>query len=265
MGDLKRRPAGPARRALSGVLAVALGAAALALPAQAADPNALWRIVHDLCVPDFKTTGKPAPCTKIDLGGRYAILKDIEGKTQLLLIPTDKVTGIEDRKVLARGAPNYFAEAWSARPLLEARAGRPIPRDDVGLAINSIDGRSQNQLHIHIDCLRTDVRDALAAHRGAIAPTWRRFPVALAGERYEARRVLGDRLGARNPFDLLARGLPGARRRMGRETLAVIPMTFSGGRKGFVLLADHAELAHFDVGSAEQLLDHDCAVLHPPA
>ena len=38
-----------------------------------------------------------------------------------------------------------------------------MPRDDISLAVNSVYGRSQNQLHIHIDCVRSDVRNALRA------------------------------------------------------------------------------------------------------
>ena len=36
---------------------------------------------------------------------------------------------------------------------MEAEAGRALPDDVLSLAINSIHGRSQDQLHIHIDCI----------------------------------------------------------------------------------------------------------------
>jgi hypothetical protein len=52
---------------------------------------------------------------------------------------------------------------------------RPIPRDVVGLAINSQKARSQNQLHIHIDCVMAEVIQSLddspALHPG---PAFRR-------------------------------------------------------------------------------------------
>ena len=102
--------------------------------ANSADPNALWHIVHDLCVPDMKASGLPAPCTAVDMNGRYAVLKDIRGTTQLLLIPTDRVSGIESPKLLETGAPNYWQDAWSAKPLFEKRAGQQVPREDLGLA-----------------------------------------------------------------------------------------------------------------------------------
>ena len=34
---------------------------------RAADPDALWRIVHDKCVPDQEQNGDPAPCALVDL------------------------------------------------------------------------------------------------------------------------------------------------------------------------------------------------------
>jgi CDP-diacylglycerol pyrophosphatase len=125
--------------------------------ASAADPDALWHVVHDLCVTDAKVSGAPAPCSKVDLAHGYAVLKDIRGDTQLLLIPTDRVTGIEDPKLMAADAPNYWQDAWDARPIFEKRAGRAVPREALGLAINSLYGRTQNQLHIHIDCVRPSV------------------------------------------------------------------------------------------------------------
>ncbi|MGH7735292.1 MAG: CDP-diacylglycerol diphosphatase, partial [Gemmatimonadales bacterium] len=253
------RPAGVVRSALAFIVA----AAVLVLPAQAADPNALWHVVHDLCVPAMKSVHRPAPCTKVDLRGGYAVLKDIRGDTELLLIPTRRVGGIEDPQVLAAASPNYWQDAWDAKGLFEARARRPVPRDDLGLAINSVYGRSQNQLHIHIDCVRRDVRDALAANLSKIGPRWSTLPVTLAGHRYRAMRLVGESIAPRNPFALLARGDPEARADMGRETLAVFGATFARGQPGFILLSDRADALGLDIGASEQLLDHGCAVLGP--
>ena len=58
----------------------------------AANPDALWKIVHDQCVPDQQQNHNPAPCALVDQNKGdakgYAILKDIVGATQYLLIPT---------------------------------------------------------------------------------------------------------------------------------------------------------------------------------
>jgi CDP-diacylglycerol pyrophosphatase len=158
------------------VLAVAGG-----IPAADGDPNALWTIVNGQCVPDERANGDPAPCALVDLDGGeqqgYAVLKDLVGATQYLLIPTARIDGIESPQIIAADAPNYFADAWHARSFTEQRAGRALSRDWISLAINSADARTQDQLHIHIDCVRAEVRQALAAHVDDIGPTWAPFPV----------------------------------------------------------------------------------------
>ena len=69
--------------------------------AQASNPNVLWQIVHDQCVPDEQQHGDPKPCAEVDLAGGYAVLKDIAGASQFLLIPTAEIGGIEDPALLA--------------------------------------------------------------------------------------------------------------------------------------------------------------------
>jgi CDP-diacylglycerol pyrophosphatase len=231
--------------------------------ARAADPNALWHVVHDLCVPDMQVSGAPAPCSKVDLAGGYAVLKDIRGDTQLLLIPTDRVTGIESPLLLAPGSPNYWQAAWDALPLFEKRTGgRPVRRGDVALAINSLYGRTQNQLHIHIDCVRPSVQQILADNQSKIGEHWSDLDVPLTGHHYRVRRLMGADFGTRDPFKLLADADPAARADMGLETMVAIPATFSGGRPGFILLARAGQLP-FDKAAGEELQDHSCAVLGP--
>jgi CDP-diacylglycerol pyrophosphatase len=241
-------------------LAAAFALATLAAPLSAcADPNALWDIVHGQCAPNQAAKGDPSPCLQVDLAGGYAVLKDRAGATQVLVIPTAKVTGIEDAAVTAAGAPNYFRDAWAARRYVQALAGQVIPRDELSLAVNSMYGRSQNQLHIHVDCIRADVRAALKASLDHIGPAWAPIDVGVSGRHYEAMRIEGDDLGPRNPFDLLANGDPAARADMGLETLLVAPVAFADGAPGLILLADRASAG--DAGSAEELQDHSCAVL----
>ncbi len=243
-------------------LAAALGLAALAAPLTAcADPNVLWNIVHGECAPGEAAKGDPSPCLAVDLAAGYAVLKDRSGVTQVLVIPTAKVTGIEDGAVTAPGAPNYFRYAWAARRFVNAMAGEIIPRDELSLAVNSIYGRSQNQLHIHVDCIRADVRATLKADLDHIGPAWAPIDVGVSGRQYEAMRIGGEDLGGRNPFDLLAEGDPAARADMGLETLLVAPVTFADGSPGFILIADRASPG--DAASAEELQDHNCAVLKP--
>jgi CDP-diacylglycerol pyrophosphatase len=226
---------------------------------EAAHPNALWHIVHGLCLRDMKASGNPAPCAEVNLASGYAVVKDVEHKTQYLLIPSARVTGIESPALLATGTPNYWQAAWTSRRWLEQLVGRPIPREDVGLAINSMFGRTQNQLHIHIDCVRPEVRDTLRVQATRIGPRWSSLKVGFGGRRYRARWIQGPDLGATDPFKLLARTDPVARADMGRETLVLIGASRLDGTPGFVLLSDRADDAN--MGAGERLLDHRCHVL----
>lgn len=245
--------------------ALAVALSALAVAAQA-DPNTLWNIVHGQCVPDEQQHGDPKPCAEVNLwrgvDGGFVVLKDRSGATQFLLLPTRKITGIEDRRVLAPDATNYFAEAWEARWLVERALGHGMGRDTLSLAVNSLYGRTQNQLHIHIDCVRAEVRAALQREREQIGRRWRPLPVLLMGHRYRAMRVDGWWPDGANPFRLLAAGVAGTRADMGRHTLVVVGADFADGAPGFVILEGSADPAHGNYGSGEELQDHACALGH---
>jgi CDP-diacylglycerol pyrophosphatase len=215
----------------------------------AADADALWYIVNEQCVPDQQQFHSPKPCDQVDLAAGYVVLKDRVGDTQFLLMPTAHITGIESPEILAPGSPNYWNAAWQARHFVDERAHRTMPPETISLAINSADARTQNQLHIHIDCLRLDVQAALREHAGDIGTAWGLFPAKLSGHDYMAMRIDRPDLGDTNPFVLLADGIPGARADMAQYTLVVV-----GDPGGFVLLAGH--------GSGEELQDHACAAAH---
>lgn len=229
---------------------------ALAPCANAADANALWHIVSEQCVPNQKRNHTPRPCELVDLAAGYAVLKDLVGNTQFLLIPTRQLRGIESPELLAAGAPNYWQDAWQARRFVEQRARHQLPRDAIGLTVNSISGRTQNQLNIHIDCVRLDVSNALRSHAGAIGESWSKFPARLVGHDYLAMRLAGADLTA-NPFVLLANAT-GAPKDMAHWTLVAIGSRWQD-KDGFVLLAGHATPASGNWGEGEQLLDHSCA------
>src|ERR1700712_1845327 len=98
----------------------------------AADPNALWQIVHFDCAPMAQKTGKAGVCADVDIAHRYALLKDRRGVAQHLLIPTDRIAGIESPQVLAPDAENYWADAWNARSFVQAtlKAAHRTPLGD---------------------------------------------------------------------------------------------------------------------------------------
>src|ERR1700761_3346984 len=101
--------------------------------ARAADASALWNIVNGKCVVHEEASRDPAPCAEVDLADGtargYAVLKDINGVAQFLLLPTARISGIGDPQILAPDAVNYWDDAWRSRYFTEERLGGPQPRD----------------------------------------------------------------------------------------------------------------------------------------
>jgi CDP-diacylglycerol pyrophosphatase len=253
------------RKVHNEVIAIAAMAAPLALsfaPARA-DPMALWRIVHGACVPHFEAGEGPKPCESIDLSGGVpegvAILKDLVGVAQMLAIPTRRITGIEDPQMLAPDAPPVFAVGWKAKGFVDSRLGKELPRDAVALAINSERARSQDQFHLHVDCVARSVAETLAEASSGLDETWRAMTVPLKGRIYLARRLNSVDLHDVAPIKLLADGVAGAKAHMDAYSLAAVGATFDG-KPGFILLAD--QFSPEGGGHAEDLQDHDCAITH---
>ena len=263
------------RYAAAGVLgAVLLVAGCAALP-PAAPPlppppahlngQVLWRIIHDQCLPDQRDHGDPKPCVAVSVkdgeAHGYVVLKDRAGIAQHLLMPSAKVTGIEDPAVLAPDATNYFAKAWEARRFVAEKLGRPVDATWLSVAVNSAYGRSQDQLHLHVDCVDGGVAAALHAAAPPPSAAWAAQPLMLKGRAYRVRWLAADQLAAANPFKLLAETMPGARAAMGAWTLALVGGVGPGGKPGFYLLADRADPAAGDPASAEDLQDHACTAV----
>jgi CDP-diacylglycerol pyrophosphatase len=262
-GDAIKRSGGRPGPALALTFAVAL--AASSRPAEA-DPNALWRIVHDGCVPHVEAGQGPSPCETVDLAHGpaegVAILKDLRGVAQMLAIPTRRISGIEDPQMLAPDAPPVFADGWKAKTLIEARlGGEPLPREAIALAINSKWARSQEQFHVHVDCVAIDVAKTLKDYGSALDDRWRPMTVPLAGRTYFARRLDSADLSDREPLlSLLDDGLPEAKHDLGAMSFAAVGANFDG-KPGFILLAD--AFSTEGGGHAEDVQDHNCAIAHP--
>jgi CDP-diacylglycerol pyrophosphatase len=219
------------------------------------DSDALWKIVGGQCVPGARDTGKPAPCTTVDLQKRYAVLKDISGRAQYLLIPTDRVAGIEDSSILYAGSPEYWVGAWNAGRHVDAKLGTQLAANQLGLEINSSTQRSQNQLHIHVDCMRTDITAALAAHRDDPIGEWRW--TTLDGTRYRVTRVTSLR-DSSNPFRVVARDLA-PEQAMSAQTILVTGAGPDTARYGWLIVNSGRDVDG-GTGTAEGLLDHACGV-----
>jgi CDP-diacylglycerol pyrophosphatase len=163
----------------------------------------------DRFLPHFLASKNPDPCASIDLvdgSNDTAILKDAIGATHFLAILTRQIPGIESPEVLAPHAPDWFARAWNARRFIYERLGKTLPSDAVGLAINSQISRSQDQLHIHIDCVKTDVASALVGARAGIGVDWSGSALVPLGKTFVARRLDQPELDSINPFRPVASG-----------------------------------------------------------
>lgn len=227
-------------------------------------PNALWRLIRACTTAAGKDLYPPRPCVEVEMprgsANHYAVLKDREGRYQYLVLPLARITGIESPTLLAPGAPNYFADAWTARLYVEAALHRRLPRDQLSLVVNSAYGRSQNQLHIHVDCTRPDVHDALQRMLPNITTQWRPLPMPLPpnGHAYQARWVDGETLTL-NPFQSLAASLP-AGDHMARHSLIVAGAVSPSGKPGFILLSGRVDWRKGDHATGDELQDLACTI-----
>ena len=250
----------------TGVCAALVISSLCASMVHAADRDALKHIVQDQCLPHWQQLHDPAPCARI-VPPDFAVLADRKGGAHYLLIATGSATGIEDPAVLSDTSPNYFAAAWAARDRLDAVVGHPLRREAVGLAINSAIMRGQDQLHVHIECVRPDVSRVLHAAVAKLKPQW--SPLSLDDRVYSALRIDGEDLAGADPFRLLANGVPGARAEMRAFTIVVVGMQFAEG-PGFAALAGRTPVGGELTGPlptpeglvppGETLLDSTCAV-----
>jgi CDP-diacylglycerol pyrophosphatase len=218
--------------------------------------DAYRQIVQDQCVKNWKEHHRPDPCERVFLAGRtsgdsgYAVLADPAGGAHFLLIPTQTMRGIDSTELLDPDAPNYFAEAWHARDLLGSFSGHDVPRTAVGLVVNTASTRTQDQFHIHIECLRQDVVESLRAAGEHVTDSW--SPLNVAGSAFQALRITDQDLNGSNLFELLASLSPNARHHMGDYTLVVAGVQLRTG-PGFIVLTGTGP-------TGEILLDPTCTV-----
>jgi CDP-diacylglycerol pyrophosphatase len=218
--------------------------------------DALRQIVQNQCVIDWIQHQNPAPCERVFLAddknpsSGYAILADKKGAAHYLLIPTQTMHGVDAEELLDPDLPNYFAQAWKARDVITKFVGHPVLRTSIGLAVNNAHSRSQDQFHIHIDCLRQDVADSLHAAAEHVTDNW--GPVNVLGSTYQAMRIEEVSLDGASPFELVAKLGPDVRHHIGDYTVVVAGMQYKSGA-GFMLLAGTGP-------TGELLLDSACTV-----
>lgn len=239
---------------LSVVVLAALSSAIIAYHLHR-NSDALWQIISRQCVPNQQQYQRPEPCQRVDLEKHYVLLKDRVGLLQYLLMPTDKITGIESSLLLTKHVPDYFSLAWSQLKILSQRFGSPIPTTSLSLTINSQYGRTQNQLHIHMSCLRVEVKQQLAEQQSKLTATWQ--PVQLLGHSYWMRTLTLDELHTLPLFKRIAQELPDINLGKGRAGVGLTQLP-DGRLLAMVLRTDWTKGI---LGSAEEIQDHSCQVL----
>jgi CDP-diacylglycerol pyrophosphatase len=237
-------------------------------PVPHANGGVLWRLTSQQCIPRQRAgTQPPAPCLSVDLARGdargHVVLKDLVGVAQYLVMPTVPVAGIEDPRLLAPEAPNLFHIAWQARGLMAQRLGATPAREVVSISVNSPYGRTQDHLHLHLDCTAQATVEALRPLAASLGPRWSPSPVSLSGHPYFARWLDDSTLASTDPFRLLARDMPG-RGPMAAWTLVLVGASRPDGREGFILLAARADPAANFGASGEELQDHDCRLVPRP-
>jgi CDP-diacylglycerol pyrophosphatase len=228
----------------------------------AADRMLLWHVVQ-ACVANHRLLGAAFPCLEVNSApgsdAGFAVLKAPFEATHIVVTPTTRISGIESPELQAPDALNYVKDAWDARHYVAERVGRPLAWDDLGVAVNSLSGRSQDQLHIHVDCIQPDVRERLReSARHVNAGNWVRLTAPIQGERYWAIFLDSLDLANMNVFKLANSGLhlkPGEQANL---SVALIGALKSDGQRGFFLLADLSSPRQSHSGHAEYLLDHSC-------
>ena len=240
--------------------ALLLCVAAAVTPARATlnpSRDVLW-IALQGCLLTKKTTGRAFPCLSVDLGDEdrpgTAVLRAPGQPTHTVVMPTVAVVGLEAPQLQQAAGNTYWKAALAARSYVVSALGGRLPVEQVGLAVNSVGGRSQDQLHIHLDCIRPTVRAALKRHSLRLRENWTAFPTPLVGGRFMVRRIDAAAVDGFNPFAAL-RQLPWRTSDLRSTSFAIIARAPNDPDKGFYMLAYRSPEAH-----AEMLLDHSCSV-----
>ncbi|QDD92071.1 CDP-diacylglycerol pyrophosphatase [Pseudomonas oryzihabitans] len=217
----------------------------------------LRQVTVGLCVPDARLTGSALPCRQVVAHPGFAVLRAPGEGQHFILVPLRPLRGLESPALWQPGQPNWFGLAWRQRWYLSAWGPAPVADDLVGLALNAPSGRSQDQLHVHLACVRPAIRRQLWRLAPELDEHWRTLPVSLAGGRYQARRLSEAQLLAPDFFAALAAHppypLPDP-----RLSLAVVALPSSAASRTFLLLAGRAGSQPGDQGSAERLLAPEC-------
>jgi CDP-diacylglycerol pyrophosphatase len=207
------------------------------------DRLALRQVVR-ACVADFKLTGAPFPCLEVDLSSgeeRGDVVLRPPLLNELIVAPTRESIGLEDPFLQSARAPNYFDAAWRARSFLSGADGRAPERDEIALVANSAVARTQDQLHIHVGCLRPHARLMLAAAAPNVPiGKWVRIGAVVPHTMFWGMRIRGADLSDFEPFRLAVEAFADKVRHRGDLTIAAAGVRIEGDDQ-FLILASYAE------------------------
>ncbi|MFV8248352.1 CDP-diacylglycerol diphosphatase [Bdellovibrio bacteriovorus] len=227
--------------------------------------DALWNIISTQCLPLHKIGEEKNPCIEVNIAHGeekgYVVFKDRVGDLQYLLMPTEKITGMESPEIRDAGATNYFDLAWKAKTYMDKKHGSVIPVEAVSLAINSQFGRSQNQLHIHVSCVKPQVQQQLQEQAAKLKNGWTLLPQPLLGHKYYVRKISEKELEKGNAFQMLADGVPGAKDHSGEFGLGLVAVKDKKKGHSLILLTSRFERGSNNYGSVEEIQDHSCPQL----
>lgn len=218
--------------------------------------DALWKIVNEQCVPNQSVNSNPNPCFKVDLSKGYVLFKDAKGPIHDLLMPTHNISGIESSDLDKFYSSPFFSYAWNERKYLWKELEKEISDSYLSLAVNSFYGRSQDQLHIHMACLSSDVYKILRSESDSIGLSWAPLNSKLKDHTYIARRLDSSDLITNDPIKLLNEYIITKGDKPGDYGLALT----SNGKGGFILLANKVNLLELNLGSAGEIQDFQCAL-----
>lgn len=239
------------------VLSVSL-AVAVIIMSSFASRSALGLVVK-ACEINSTLTGSPYPCLKVvqaqDPLSSYAVLREPTDKERTILAPLADVPGIEDPRLLAAGAPNYFEAAWKEQSATIGLRGWKASPQHFALAINAASWRTQDRLHIHMGCETPRFRALLKTHAAEIESS--RFTNLRTKAGWWATFHPADDLSNLNPLKTVADGVDGARSNMENVVVGVFGATLPDGQHGFYILA-RINGTNKSRGSAEDMIDPKC-------
>ncbi|WP_159565941.1 CDP-diacylglycerol diphosphatase [Budvicia diplopodorum] len=223
----------------------------------------LWNIVSQECIPQA-LPANPS-CLKVvltpDAQRGYLVFKDRRGPLHFLLMPTTPIGGIESDTLLDATTTDYFQKAWQERTFIAQKSEQPVPRDIVSLTVNSSYGRSQDQLHIHISCIKPEVKAHLEAQLGRFSERWTPVEYGINNHEYIARTLTDSQFQQMSPFLRLAQEVPGADKQMGMYGLALVAYTSKNRVPMYLLLANKFDLLALDFGYTGDIQDYQCDLL----